>query len=681
MLRSRVVPWVLLFAAACGTSDSSAPTSSTGDEAASLVFDVSADVTQADHFFDRPYPSDLRLTADGTPDLSGFPNPQNVPVVEAARTIAREHPGFPVVPVTFFRFTKPVASGDPEKVIAADPASPVLLVDVDPSSPDRGSLYPVVAASLEPDLYTPDGAFAVAPRPGIVLHGHRRYGVVVRRQLGDATGAPLGVTKPMADLAAGIAPGGTDGEATRSLYAPLFETLKTLGVPASDVAAATVFTTGDVVEELAALSSKLVQNYPVQIQHLALDPTPNDRVCMLKGTIDYPQFQAGKPPFDTEGLFQKGDGGLPKKQRIETAPVAITLPKTEMQKGGFPLVVYFHGSGGSSDDILNAGPSHSKEGPNDPGTGPAYHHAPHGFADAGSALPVNPDRLPGAATTAYLNVNNIAAMRDTFRQGVVEQHMFIEALRTLTIDPALISACSGAPTLPAGETSFHFDADKLVAQGQSMGGMYTNLIGATEPRIRAVVPTGAGGFWSYFILKTSLIPNLPGILGVLFRTHAKLTFLHPVLALLETGLEPSDPMVYTPRLARRHLQNHPVRPVYEPVGKGDEYFPIAIYDAMALAYGHKQAGDAVWPSMQEALGLEGLSGILGYPVKNDLKAEDGTAYTGAVVQYEGDGVDDPHYIYRQRDEVKYQYGCFLESFVKTGQATIAAPAPLGTPCP
>lgn len=680
MLRARSLALVPLALAACGGSEEPAPPTP-ADQGAMLVLELSADLTQPDRFFDVPYPSDLRLSPQGTPVLDGFPDPKNVPVVEAARAIALQHPGFPVVPVGYFRFTHPVAAGDPEVVIPGDKTSAVLLVDVDPASPERGKLFPVVAASATPDIYSPDGLLAVAPRPGIILHARRSYAFVVMRALGDAAGKSLAVAPAVAALAAGNAPPGAAGAAAQKLYAPLFQTLGTLGVAAGDVAGATVFTTGDVVADLADLAAKLVAKHPVTIAALTLDAAKNDRVCILNGTVTYPQFQAGTPPFDTEGLFELGADGLPKKQRDEVVPVTITLPKTPMPAGGYPLVIYFHGSGGASDDIINAGQSHSMEGPNDPGTGPAYYHSAFGFADAGSALPVNPQRLPGATDTAYLNVNNIAALRDTFRQGVIEQHMYIEALRTLTIDAAALAGCAGAPTLPPGETAFHFNPDKLVAQGQSMGGMYTNLIGATEPRIRAVVPTGAGGFWSYFILKTTLIPNLPGILGVLFQTKAKLTFLHPVMALLETGLEPADPIVFTPRLARDHLPKHPVRPIYEPVGFGDEYFPIAIYDAMSMAYGNRQVGDAIWPSMQDALGLEGLGGILPYPVKNELTAEDGTPYTGGVVQYKGDGIDNPHYIYRQLDAVKYQYGCFLSGFVNTGVATLVKPATLGTPCP
>jgi hypothetical protein len=31
--------------------------------------------------------------------------------------------------------------------------------------------------------------------------------------------------------------------------------------------------------------------------------------------------------------------------------------------------------------------------------------------------------------------------------------------------------------------------------------------------------------------------------------------------------------------------------------------------------------------------------------------------------------------------VKYQYGCFLSTFLQKGMATVPAPAALGTPCP
>src|SRR5262249_14648102 len=145
--------------------------------------------------------------------------------------------------------------------------------------------------------------------------------------------------------------------------------------------------------------------------------------------------------------------------------------------------------------------------------------------------------------------------------------------------------------------------------------------------------------------------------------------------------EPADAVVYMPRVARMPLDGHPARAIYEPAGKDDEYFQTPIYDAMALAYGHKEAGEIVWPSMQDALALEGLNGIVSYPISQDLTSSNGKPYTGAVIQSAGDGAADPHYIFQQLDAVKYQYGCFFASYLKTGVATIPAPAPLGTPCP
>jgi hypothetical protein len=401
---------------------------------------------------------------------------------------------------------------------------------------------------------------------------------------------------------------------------------------------------------------------------------------MLRGEISYPQFQPGTPPFDKGGLFENGADGLPVKQRDETAPITISLPKGQpMPAGGYPFIVYFHGSGGLSTAVVDAGPLQSATDEKGiPGQGPAYVMAPHGFAMAGSALPLNPERLPGAEELAYLNFNNPAAFRDTFRQGLIEQRMFIDALSKLTIDPSALAACGGL-SLSNGETAYRFDMTKLHAQGQSMGGMYTNLIGATDPRVKIVVPTGAGGHWAYMVLTTQTIPGAASKLRFLLGTGA-LTFMHPTLHLLGTAWEATEPFVYMPRIAKMPLAGHPARPIYEPVGLGDNYFSFDVYDGAALAYGNKQAGMQVWPTMQSSLAVGGLDGTLAYPVENDLASRDGSKYTGAVVQYQGDGVVDPHAIYRQLDTVKYQYACFHESWQKTGTATIYAPKAIDAPC-
>jgi len=644
------------------------------------AFDLDADWTNSDRYFGFPSPSTLRLKSDGTPELSGFPNSRDLPIVSDLLTLATQHPGWPTVPVAYFNFDQPLVKPDPEAVVAAAKDSPLLLLDVDESSPEQGRLFPTVSEVPTYDDFVPHNLLSVAPRPGFVLHARRTYAFVVMRALKDLAGRSLAVPPALDALRRGETPAGARGAAAHALYEPLWATLSKLGIDAREVAAATVFTTGDVVAETAALSDALMPKYPIEIRELSLAPGgAQERFCELFGKVTYPQFQNGVPPFNTGGQFQFTDGALPAKQRDEEAPIVLTIPRTPMPAGGYPLLVYFHGSGGLSTQAVDRGPVTVPGGPEEPGKGPAFVVGAFGLATAASALPVNPERLPGAIDIAYLNLNNLAAFRDTFRQGVIEQRLFLEVLRTLTIPPSVLGACSG-PSLPAGESSFHFAPDQLVAQGQSMGGMYTNLIGAVEPRIRAVVPTGAGGFWSLFVLKTSLIPHLASTVAGLLNADT-LTFMHPTMQLLETAWEAADPFVYMPRVGRRPLPGHPARPIYEPVGKDDSYFPTVLYDAIALSYEHPEAGDIIWPEMQTALKLDGLDGITPYPVKRNRPSEAGGDYTGVVVQYAGDGIYDPHAIAAQLDSVKYQFGCFLSTFLSTGTAVVPAPAPLGTPCP
>ncbi|MCB9539069.1 MAG: hypothetical protein H6704_22805 [Myxococcales bacterium] len=630
-----------------------------------LIYAADFDPDDTDTFYDRPYPSDARLDAEGRPRVGALPRPGALPIIEGLLQAAGQRRGWPTTPVVWFRFDGPLAPRDPEAVVTPDADAAILLLDVDPASPERGRAVPVVAQTLAPDGYIPEHLLAVAPRPGFVLRAATTYAVVVRTSAGDAEGAPL-------------APALLDDP----LYDALWPVLAERGLPRGEVAAATVFTTGDVVADLHALTEALRGRYTPALNGLRLDGddgADHARFCELHGTITLPTFQPGTPPYNSEGRFVFDADGLPIEQGETIIPVVVTLPKAPMPADGYPLVLYFHGSGGLSTQLVDRGPA-PPGGPPAKGLGPAHVMAAHGFAMAGSAHPVNPERLPGASGIAYLNFNNLAAFPDTFRQGVIEQRLYLDALLALRLDPAVVAACDG-PTLPAGADAFFFRAAPVVAMGQSMGGMYANLIGAVEPRIEAVVPTGAGGFWSHFILTTSLIPNVATAVRVLVRTDQPLTFLHPAMHLLQTAWEPAEPMVYMPRLARDPLPGHPARPTYQPIGRGDSYFPPTLYDAITLAYGHQQAGDVVWPSLQDALALAGLDGLLDYPVRDNRTARDGTPYTGVVVQYAGDGFSDPHTIYVQLDDVKYQYGCFFESFLRDGAATVPAPAPLGTPCP
>jgi hypothetical protein len=686
--------------AASDATDAHTKPDGNGGGPTTVVFDLAADTTKPATFYSFPFPSDLRLNAAGGPDYSGFPLLPGNNLLQGMIPVASGRKGFSTLAVAYFQFTATMGTLDPTAVIAGNTTSTILLVDVDPSSPDRGTFFPTVASTPPEDAYTAANMLTVAARPGFVLFPKRRYAFVVRREQKDGAGNELGVDPTLAMLEAGETPPGSQGTAAATLYAPLWDTLKTAGVASTDVAAATVFTTGDVVADTADMSTALVAKYPVTITNLTVTHASPDaggspdagstypRICELQGTVTMPQFQVGTPPFATTGgTFQIGADGLPIKQGDLPIPMAISLPTLAaggaMPAAGFPLVLYFHGSGGVSTEFVDRGPILVPDGGETPGQGPAYVLAPFGFAMAGAALPENPERVADAGETEYLQITNLASLLGNFRQGVIEQRMLLAALAQVSIDPALIAA--GCPGVSLGSgTAFHFDPASFFSQGQSMGGMYTNLITAVEPSFRAAVPTGAGGFWTYFIFSTAFVPDANGLLELALGVkNEQLSFMHPALSMIETGWEAVDPLVSVPRLSRRPLPGTTPRAIYEPVGQNDSYFSNDVYNAIALAYGHREVGSIIWPEMQTALAEEGLSGILPYPASNDVHAiDDGGTYTGVVAQYDADSITgNGHYIYAQLDAVKYQYGCFLASMLKSGVAVVPAPAPLGTPCP
>lgn len=685
------------------------------------TFDLNADLQKEEQFYNLPYPSDFRLDKNGRPDLSGFPVfSSNVGLFKRLKTIASDRPGFPTTAAGYFRFNQPLAPLDIDQLIPAETDSPILLIDIDRNSPEQGRLFPVVASTLASDpFYVPDHLLAVSPYPGIVLQPNRRYAYVVRDSLKDANGQALQTTEVFAQLIQGGIP---QGQLRRKflayvLYQPLWETLEQLGINRESVVVATVFTTGDVVADMAQLSDQVMENYEPDIRSLQYDPShviSDLDYCKFRARIKLPQFQKGHAPYfryeEKEGLFVFDANNNLKRQRYETVPLVITLPKTLMPAEGYPLVAYYHGSGGLSTQVVDRGPAPRSDRERLPDRGPADVVGRHGFASVGSALPLSPERLTNVASVLfadlfdnriYLNPANLAAYRDTFRQGVIEQRLLLSALEHLRIAPDMLADCEG-PTLPPGETHFRLQTDGVTALGQSQGAQYAVMMGAVEPKVRAVVPTGSGGFWA--LLFSSLanaderrdalfgkckaddldqiedLGEIDRLLRQVLKRSEPLNHLYPALRLLQISWEAAEPMVYMPRIAKRPLPGHPVRSIYQPVGQCDSDFPEEVFNAVALASGVQQAGPVLWPEMQDSLALEGLEGVLSYPISQNMMSETGVPYTGIVVQHMGDGIQNPHTIFSQRLDVKFQYGCFIESLQQQDTATVLEPRPVLPPC-
>jgi len=257
----------------------------------------------------------------------------------------------------------------------------------------------------------------------------------------------------------------------------------------------------------------------------------------------------------------------------------------------------------------------------------------------GQCAPVNPERFPGAIETQYLNFNNLASFRDIFRQGVVEQRMFIDALEKVTIDPSVVASCTGL-SLPNGETTYHFSMTPLLAQGQSMGG------DVYEPRQRGrAADQGVGPDRRRRILglhgahdegRRRRCGQLKIVLGT-----GDLTFLHPTLSLLETAWRwPSR---------TSSCRGSPIVPFWD-IRRGRSTNPSGGTIATSRS-GSTMAPPRLrsHPSRQRRMAIDARCAhprwSRGDQAASDFaehESEGGETYTAAVLQYNGDGIADPH---------------------------------------
>ena len=655
------------------------------DDGAQLVFELDHTLTTPAQFFDAPWPSDLRVDDGGHPIVDGWPTRDSALFV-GLRDIAKERRGFPVLPVAYFRFTRPVGARSLDAIVPATASSEILLVDIDPASPERGRLLPTVARTWSPTTTCPRTCSRSRRVPA--SSSRRRAAMPSSSCARRATrrAAPVGGAGDRA-LADGHAPSGSARRRGRAAYAPLFATLTTLGVDAHEVAAATVFTTGDVVNETADALDAHPRAQPRR------HPRPRRRsrrrrhsrsLLRAVGKVTLPQFQKGTPPFDTgRQLRLRHRRPADAKQRGRDAPITSRC-RSYADAGGrlsarrsTSTARAGSAAGGRSRATSDAG-----RHPTEPGKGPRTCSAPHGFATAASALPVNPERLPGAERASRTSTSTTSPRSATsFRQGIIEQRLFIEALRSSRSPRRWLTACNG-PALPAGATRVPLRPASLVAQGQSMGGMYTNLVGAVEPACVRVVPTGAGGFWSLFVIVTNADSHGTQLLAaVLASTPARSrsctracscsrrrgsrpsrsctcrASAHRPLPAIRCGRSTSRSARTTATSRRRSTTPSRSR---------------TITRRPATSCG-RDAGRARARRARRRARLSGRATTARpRPVRPTPASSCSTL---------GDGYSDPHAIFAQLDAVKYQYGCFLETFLKTGKAVLAAPAPLGTPCP
>ena len=666
---------------------------------AATCTEVLMDYSAGAGFFDAPFPSDARLTAAGLPDVSRFPNNPPVALASSIVALVQHGPrGFGVTSSVYFRLTDALSSEDataltdPHASLRSDASA--FIIDVDPSSPALGK------RSAAKGLFLANGGpfgasnlLAVLPYQGVPLLPGTRYAAVLMTTLRDSKGHPLGVAPAMSQLAQGSLPSGMSAAAFSEVQTALVA-LGRDGIDTSSIAGLTVFTTDTPTADYEkVLSAMLALPVPqVSGPWVANEVFPS--YCVYQTTIPMPEYQGGTPPYSSAGGGWVFDStGNPVLQRYEPANVVVTIPRTRMPPGGYPLAVMSRTGAGGNRPLVDRGTEATNGGPPIvPGSGPAMYFAAAGFAGmsidgplGGLRNPTDPDTANNEDYTVF-NVANPLALRDNVRQSAAELSLAASIASSLSID---VGGCPEAYTPNNGPAQF--DGGMLALMSHSMGSTISPLTLAFEPRYRAAILSGAGGSWIdnviYKLLPLPLKPILQDLIGIGPGSGYSLTEGDPLVNMFQWGAESADAPVYDSRTIQ-HPVAGPPHHVLKVQGIIDHYILPPICNTTTLSLGLDLAGTeldstnpglAAYTPLEDVIDLSGRH-LITLPASGNVTTSDGSVATAIVTQHPSDGIEDGHEVIFQTDIPKHEYMCFLKTLAAGQTPVIPADGPALSPC-
>ncbi len=640
-------------------------------------------------FYRLPFPNDIRLI-DGRISLAGHPSPGEVMGIDVAgeyiRSIESDADGFALNGPVFFRLTDfPRRSsicldvgGSYPATEAGDPFCPdagaatVYLVNIDPTSAGYNQHIPVqVDLDQERGQYICQNFIGLAPQSGRPLAPNTTYAAVLTTGLRDIRNDP---PVPDLDFVRILTADNTLTEQELSATAPLLTWIDDQGIDSSELAAATVFTTGNparvgaelyqVIQDLPAPAFNAdafsCDDAPAQAPPchglLAAGTTIPERSCAshanfveIHGSYDGPVFQEGMRPYPTSdqgGQLSRHDvSGLPEPVRNETMCYALTIPTVPtMPANGWPVMIYAHGTNGNyrsftgktvTEDFTSLG--FAVIGIDNVMHGPRQDPSPSSatwLADLWNLAE------PGSL---YFNVINARAGRDNTLQGAADLFFLTRLLH------------SDAPVV--ANMDIAFDPGQIYFLGHSQGTTIASPYLAHETGIQAAIFSGAGAELSLSLLNKTKPVNVAEMIGTLFG-DPDMSRIHPMMGLLAILFGPADSVAFAdqivvnpPRLALPFLMFS---------GLGDNFTPYPTQEALIRA----MKIPLVAPIEQA---IDGVSEV--NPPLTDT-AIDGVAsgVAAAALQYRpqngGTGSDDGHFVLFNYENARQA----LRHFLTTTQA-------------
>ncbi len=559
-------------------------------------------------FLAFPFPADHRRHADGKVRFDDFPRPSSLAQSLGNKLLDRYLSpvggvdGFSLNAAVHVAFDEELdlsaISTEPEDFLAAE--APFKIIDIDPSSPERGQIRPLrwEYQSTEGN-YAAAKSLAIAPAWGFPLRESTTYALVITRAgiRGADSGLPLRQPLLLSALLANRAEkpealaGVTDAlyEELRSAYAPLRAALHYRAIDIGEVAVATVFTTQNVTKNLRRIANHLkadlargawvpqasyattnisywnsfcrraasADTWATCTWNWSKDPADLVTLYQLAATFNGRNYQQGKVPYLFEGgHFRFNASNTPVGFREEKLTLAVTIPETPMATadGCVPIVEIAHGTTGSALSGL--------------GDKTALRLAARGIATVGMDQPLHGDRfkvdnyeipndnflgtLLGLFTVqmtdkdlilelANFNFLNVDSARTSMRQSAIDTMALTHLIERGGLDVPAEFSPTGAP--------IRFCRDKIGFFGHSQGALSGAIAAGPEHRIGAWLFSAGGGGLGITILDRKDFGDFPSILGALFGLKGgseALSELHVLMTAIQTVVDVTDPINYAP---------------------------------------------------------------------------------------------------------------------------------------
>jgi len=588
------------------------------------AFSRPAPVTDGESFFDRPWPDDRRAS-DGLPDLSDFPNRGEYDLLEEFLLVAEEIEGFATNGTTYLRFQRPLNTGwlpTPEESLRTDAS--VILVNVDPSSPRRGERVPIQWDYSEDDSnWQAADTLAIQPIWGAPLDPSTTYAVVVST---DAASPPDGFEEVW-----------SDSHPEHEYYEPIQETLFQLRRSVTTVAYAYRFTTQDPTADFArvvgAIDSWLPR--PDWTSQTLRWEGQGRSYQYFTGEVSVPLWQEGTKPYASEGgglVF--GDDGEPVLFGWDRCAFSLTVPHGTPPEGGWPVVLYSHGTGGYHGSFLGESPR------------PGGLLADAGLAVIGISQPLHYDRGNDFNAELYsFNFLNPTSGRTTFQQGGLD----LVYMSRLLAESELRFVGNQGQTV-------HLDNSRIGFLGHSQGGQVGSLSAPFfGDRVKAAVFSGTGGGLSITLIeRDSGDFDIEGLIEISLDVDtSELDTFHPVVAMVQHDAEVTDPLNYARYwYSRQPAWDSTPLSVLQTEGVEDVYTPPWSTEALAGA-----AGTPILSPVSQRSPIQDVTGLYDEhtPTAANRDAWDGSAVSAGLAQYEDQG----HFAIFYEPDAQALYQAFL----------------------